>query len=440
MPIIGNIRFKFHPIGQGLFYSSEIEFNGNRFNFVYDCGAETSKDRLRKEIDFFVKNLPNEKSKFLDLLVISHFHDDHINGLPDLLKKVYVDTVILPYLSPVERLLYLAMNRKPLQEYHEFVLDPIGFLLTKNVGKVIVIGRGTEGDKYDDFNPPNEPLGEQYETNFDISKLGSQQGDEIVKGFLKADGYGEYIADGRLIPKSHEGYALALGIYLFRFFNVKENLKKEIKCFEECILYEFQKSSVICLLNNYKDLLIEDIKTLNKSKLRQCYEKVFGKQKLNLTSLILYNQLLSPFYLYLEINSMRCCNLSPICCYWYNKHPFGNFLTGDAELKKEKIFDEFKKHYEKVLENSFFFLLPHHGSKNNWNRNLLGEIPNNIFYIASAGIKNRHRHPSFTVFKEIQRYARIPIWVNELCSFSGEILFSIPNHFIIKKFSHKPIP
>lgn len=76
-----------HPVGQGAFYSETFSDCNNRpvFTAVYDCGGK--KDYLKKEI---------ETLSTVDILFISHFHSDHINGVQDLidLKSVVVPTAV----------------------------------------------------------------------------------------------------------------------------------------------------------------------------------------------------------------------------------------------------------------------------------------------------------------------------------------------------------
>ena len=74
--------FRLWPVGQGLFYSGSIRKEDNSFEFIYDCGG----DKLI--ISNIVDNYLKYSSKEIDMLVISHFDEDHINGLPYLLDKV----------------------------------------------------------------------------------------------------------------------------------------------------------------------------------------------------------------------------------------------------------------------------------------------------------------------------------------------------------------
>ena len=79
--------FTFHGVGQGLFYSGSI--CDNTFNFVYDCGTSSDKSCL--------KNALPEIRQDLDFVVISHLHDDHVNGLPELFEKAHIKKIFLPY-------------------------------------------------------------------------------------------------------------------------------------------------------------------------------------------------------------------------------------------------------------------------------------------------------------------------------------------------------
>jgi len=84
-------KFKFWNVGQGLFYTGSLF--GGEFNFVYDCGGKSSKA---------VKLLINEYLKTtttIDALFISHFHNDHINGIEYLKHKCRIKELFIPYYS-----------------------------------------------------------------------------------------------------------------------------------------------------------------------------------------------------------------------------------------------------------------------------------------------------------------------------------------------------
>ena len=74
-----------HPIGQGAFYTERICSKDQIYNVVYDCGSGTNKNapkRLIQEItSVFTSN------DVVDILFVSHFDNDHINGIRELKKK-----------------------------------------------------------------------------------------------------------------------------------------------------------------------------------------------------------------------------------------------------------------------------------------------------------------------------------------------------------------
>lgn len=74
LQVIRNI----HPVGQGAFYSETLHRHGLNDDkyVVYDCGVLPMSSRLEEEIKNF---LP--KGSVIDVLFISHFHADHVNGL-----------------------------------------------------------------------------------------------------------------------------------------------------------------------------------------------------------------------------------------------------------------------------------------------------------------------------------------------------------------------
>lgn len=94
------VRRTVYPVGQGSFYS-EVFFlpEGKTFTVVYDCGSSNRKE-LHREID-------HSGIKEIDLLVISHFHTDHINGL-SLMKEsgISAKKVVIPKLKNRDIALY----------------------------------------------------------------------------------------------------------------------------------------------------------------------------------------------------------------------------------------------------------------------------------------------------------------------------------------------
>lgn len=116
----------FHPVGHGAFYTERFyNDNGdNVANIVFDCGSYEgpgsgkSKPYFDKQINDIVDTifpLCEDKTK-IAALFISHFHTDHINGIPRLLNNCKVERIIMPKLTDdllLELFLYEII-------YHQF--------------------------------------------------------------------------------------------------------------------------------------------------------------------------------------------------------------------------------------------------------------------------------------------------------------------------------
>ncbi len=96
----------FHPVGQGTFYTEQHYEGMDVLTVVYDCVSLTPKREqfLRK----VTTELPPDS--VIDLLFLSHFHADHINGLDELKDRFTIRTVVLPKLTEEARILAKLEN------------------------------------------------------------------------------------------------------------------------------------------------------------------------------------------------------------------------------------------------------------------------------------------------------------------------------------------
>ena len=92
------MKRSFLPIGHGGFC---VERFIEGLTVIYDCGtkAPTRVDIANIISKEFSKGSP------IDVLFVSHFHQDHINGIERLLKRCQVKRIVLPLISPQDQIL-----------------------------------------------------------------------------------------------------------------------------------------------------------------------------------------------------------------------------------------------------------------------------------------------------------------------------------------------
>lgn len=141
----------FYPVGQGAFY---VEKHGKR-NIVYDCGSDTFKakeyDEKKKQIiaDAF------SKEEEIDILFISHFHEDHVNMIPFLKDRVHIKRVVMPLLDPKEEafLSFIYGDGDKDNYLVELIRNPEGFF-----GKGTLITHVDSYKEGDDVDIPFEEV------------------------------------------------------------------------------------------------------------------------------------------------------------------------------------------------------------------------------------------------------------------------------------------
>lgn len=130
-------------IGHGGFHSQSLRFGATHprtstreesiVRVIYDCGSGRGarpRESLRSAVRRMVSTVADGAT--IDLLVISHFDQDHVNGLDFLAatlsaKSVRVSRVWAPVLTDIEALLAVTRSRltgRNLQNYVSLIVDP----------------------------------------------------------------------------------------------------------------------------------------------------------------------------------------------------------------------------------------------------------------------------------------------------------------------------
>ena len=409
-------RFDFCNIGQGLFYFGNIYSNKFTFTFVYDCGTESKHMFLNNEIDR-VSNILENKCNIIDLLVVSHFDADHIIGLNKLLFKNSVKTILIPYLLPIQRLILAIKYPNEQDEYYEFLSDPVNYLSIRGVNEIIILGNNPPGseeefiaDFSNDFNKTDGPL---------VDKLPVDK--DLTEKFSSNEEYeSEVLNNPKVKIKSHNGYLFIKRIWVFRFYNYSINEELALR-FKQCLIDEHidlnsnEKIKEIISMMKYREPLIK--------KLQSCYKRIY--MDINDTSIIMYHGPLGdPEVTYIfndYLKSKILLNLSyflSLINFGINKMPnlyireylTGTILFGDINLNTD--LNEIIQHFNLSLKKVFIALVPHHCSKKSWNATILNYVNRESFWVFSAGVKNKYKHPDSQVLDSLKE--RMFFWNNEV--------------------------
>lgn len=448
-----NIIFeqKFHPIGQGLFYSSAININDKiTANIIFDCGSEN--------IDLIKNAIEELNMNKIDVLIISHLHFDHISGLNYIIEKnIKVRTVVLPYLYPYERTIIQSINNNKPQWYINFLQNPYLFL-SEYVENVIIIN-GSDDESGYSVNIPEEipPLNDEY-INEGIYNNLEKVDKDTKNAIIKKE---KLSTKNNISIMKDKGYIIISYMFI-SFFNYKISNDKKVKEFKNFLKKEIRNEILNGMIRRDSKIKLRQLTDKEElEKLKKSYEII--NKDLNITSLAAFQGLLLP----LNNRSMRSFSfhrndtiqldyLQNIGCnddgyfeghfhghfregfqqefyydYFYDCHNnpnyqcmLGTLLLGDIKLDyKSKRQKELFKHFENLLQFIKLVQLSHHGAINGWNNNLINMIPGNTLFIASYKTANKYKHPHKKVIIELVENNRSFFSVTEKNGYSNRIEF-----------------
>lgn len=392
-----NGSFRFHPVGQGLFYSGILNSSKSPFSFVYDCGTESNRDFLRREIDDFKRLLPKSRSsgkKSLNLLVLSHFHDDHVNGLEYLLQDVDIDTVVIPYMEEDQVLLARLESKKTEEFLDDFYLDAKGWLASHGVRRILVTGAERSEAIY---RSNGRNILDQSNNNWDNNAYNNLEYDDFP------------------LPEENILFRDEVDNTTVVYLGKETTIKSEVQCWEfsfgnimipkmkqyKDTIEDFMKSYLVTISDILKS---KDLTNKLKRRLRQVLS---NGRSTNQTSVIFKHRPLFRCTKYKGVIYISCSDIKR------RIEEFGwcvSLLTGDIESLTDDIerAEYFDKQPLDVERHSLLVLqVPHHGASGA--EKLPVDKEKNQYSIVSYGISNKYGHPSREVF---HRYRNI-VLVNE---------------------------
>lgn len=384
---------QFHSVGQGLFYSLNLDFSSDydEFNFIYDCGTLSVRKYLDEQIIDF-----HRYYNVIDLLVISHFDEDHVNGIPDLISGLKVKKLVIPYVDWKERLaIAITLTEKDHEEYISMLRDPVVFFAAErfDVDEILIVG-GPDGGRLGDQERPR-PMSPK------LIRLKPE-----IHGPLEATVYGRKSDSA---TSSTMNFALQPSLYpMERLKFYPDGLKVVAGTFWEFEMYT-QESADAAKIKTLEKSLITYMATNIISKLqlfddkhregvRRIYRSVYTN--LNQTSIVLYHGAM------LEHQVVQYSHLyDPESAKWnktevLSNEKTGTLLTGDLKMSSEKSLHKLTSHFNEFLPLVSVFSLPHHGAAANWNFSHPNKLEKFDLYVSSARLNSRN-HPSKQVIKDV---------------------------------------
>ena len=344
----------FHNVGQGAFYTEE--FNG--MTMVYDCGGSN-----KHIIEASIRNT-FERGQKIDKLFISHFHNDHINGLEFLLSYCNVSKVYLPLLHEKSEIQFLIENTI-FGGGNSFVAD----LITDPENTIREASEETGVIRVKPINNDliNDSAENKIRDNFILS------GDEI--------------------PLNHS-------IDDCKWVLVPYNFQYDIFNAELCTALENDDIDIHNIAVELRD---------KQKRIVEIYKSVLrGSNNFNANSLVLYSGAKEN-----QVCDIECFieNNSQYAPYWrFRVLKSGCLYLGDYNVSNQSVMDDLRVQYGRYWDNINTVQIPHHGSKYNFNMDLVDE---NTLAVISAGEGRRHPHAS-TLKKIIMKKAIVSVVTEDI--------------------------
>lgn len=340
----------FHAVGNGTLFSGQIQNiqNSEVFNWLYDCGCTSPKI-----IQNAITNLPAwfHSHNTIDMLVISHFDDDHVNGLEILLKTFNVKRLVLPFTewSQSIREISILGKKGTTPSIALFQLNPVKWLklngFENRINEIILVKGGA--------NPDSDIL----QSNINLVDRPDLPIDDPTSVFFEFDTPVQY-SNIKLSKMNHfQSFQDSSKSFEFMFYNAEKSFS-ELGLIYEVGGKRFAKKSrqeISIVKADIEKTIIslgldQNITNLPKDwrkKLKHCYEKHFGKtgDAKNNISLCMYA---APLDLNLQ------------------KSRYATLLTGDINLSSNVI-DDMEAHLGINRWDSLGIVqVPHHGSQHSW--------------------------------------------------------------------------
>ena len=406
-----------NPVGQGFFHSAFLrEEDCLRLSYVYDCGAMAKYvDARNREIDKYHRITKFFGAGQLDLLFLSHVHADHVNGVERLLGSLDVDTIVLPLLNVIDRL--IAYSRTAVDDpasaqsdfYRDLIVDPASALSRFSPRQILFVETGGEGGAPGGGEGPIDPWDGGREGTFLKGAVGEHGPSWILVGqgqLRSMEVAPDSSTEAKVIPdtmammttaslaatssaSSFAGAAWLLAPYVDPIIESQRKrfiaaLAKKLKLTAKRLEPQLASADFV------QDLVVNKV-----DRLAAAYRML--SHDLNVTSMSLYSGPAGA----LATGEQRKLEGGIGGFGWQSGYDRIAWLaTGDAALKHVKRRNDFLAHYARLLDQVATLTLPHHGSEHNFHFDLL-KVVKPLLCVAAADSYSNWKHPGAHVTQAV---------------------------------------
>lgn len=437
-------NFTIHPIGQGLFYSGKIELNNIPvFKMIFDCGSNSKG--AKDEALLYRKTNFSGSDKVLDLLVISHFDADHVNHIKTVVENdVKIKKVVMPFISFEERLFlalkHMIQSNKDIDNIN-FILNPLKalgdnldedsevYIITSNEEPIIKdenqrkddIDKNSEERLIFEFSNPEKLTEEdlsKLKLNYPENKL-QKTSDTNIGNLLNSVNTKvmEFLFYRKDIGASEAIFFEKVKDVFFKEHELDtqespDAIHEKIKNItsSKSIKEIFKKAYKALIPSNKTNFPKEIISNLNHTALCMLHRNLKALYELNGSQVDDHQFYIDPYGKLIQKTDSLIQEIDFHHRYFHHRYFHKNsnerifpnvLLTSDTYLKEESDVTALFKKYENYKNTFWMFQVPHHGSKNNSDKNLFGQISYNKFNFINYGINNRNKHPNNEVLLDL---------------------------------------
>lgn len=424
-----------YGVGQGGFHFQELVFDAEAaqptfFRFAYDCGGQSAQSNktLNWCIDHAMNGCEPEK---LQAVYLSHFEQDHVNGVFALCLRADVERIYVPYITPRQALQVAARDAALGVEWSVGQANFLNNVFDLASGGQTLLGvpvtkiRPGDGppsgnDVRDDRPDLLPPAGDRVRTK---PVTGAEAADSertimSVRSSPAPQAHGNAPAPvwTEVWELVHWSYACEQALTTCIFTEIAK-VSRYVQCMEPALqtgATDAQRESALQWIGKHYQELAWAYRTAiqlhNQDREQRNLLKIVDNH--NVVSLCLY----SGSYVIPDSSIDATYNCSPA----FNFHPrvasrISWLATGDAMLKLQDVWDGFAQHYgHDRLERVMTLLIPHHGAdaseSKNFNPKLLESCDNCVI---SSGVHSGKRHPHRRVVQAILEARKNLHCVNE---------------------------